>query len=216
MRTKKLTFLITSGPTREYLDPVRYLSNASSGKMGCALAMAAHRQGHRVIFVTGPAVHASPRGARIVTVISARDMFRQVKKWLPQADIVIGAAAVSDYRPRSVSARKIKKSDVDCTLSLVENPDIIGFVGTHKSRAVVVGFALETADATKRAQKKLFKKNLDLIVANGPRSLDSAKTSACIIGRNGLVARREKITKSLLAGEIVHESLRLHKNNFAD
>jgi phosphopantothenoylcysteine synthetase/decarboxylase len=211
MHTKKFTFLITSGPTREYLDPVRYLSNASSGKMGCALATAACRRGHVVIFITGPAEFARPQGVRVVPVVSAREMFFHVKKWLPRADIVIGAAAVSDYRPRAAAAQKIKKTGECLTVSLVENPDIIGYAGRHKRRSIVVGFALETADTVRRAREKLNRKKLDLIIANGPETLGNNLTSAWIIGPAEILARRSKVTKSILAGDIILESIRLRQ-----
>ncbi|MGA2091315.1 MAG: phosphopantothenoylcysteine decarboxylase [Endomicrobiales bacterium] len=212
MNKQKLTFLITSGPTREYIDPVRYLSNASSGHMGCALALAAHRRGHRVIFITGPASHARPEGAVVVPVVTAREMFAQVKKWLPQADVVIGAAAVSDYRPRLTSTQKIKKTGTGRTLSLIENPDIIAYAGKHKRDAVVVGFALETADVVHRAQMKLRRKNLDLIIANTPRSLGTNVTNAWIIGPAAHIVQRKKVTKNILAREIIRETIRLREN----
>lgn len=183
--------------------------------MGCALAAAARRMGHRVIFVTGPAQYAEPRGARVVPVVSAREMFQQVKKWLPAADVVIGAAAVSDYRPAVSVARKIKKTGAGLKISLVENPDIIAYAGAHKGAAVVVGFALETAAVLSRAREKLRLKNLDLIVANGPRSLGGELTSAWLIGRAGIVSRRENVTKNVLAGDILRESIRLRENSTA-
>lgn len=209
MSAHKRTFLITSGPTREYLDPVRYLSNASSGMMGCALAEAAVRLGHRVIFVTGPATHARPRGARIVPVMSARQMLAQVKKFLPSADVVIGAAAVSDYRPRAFSRGKIAKTGGPRTLALVENPDIIAYAGRRKGSAVVAGFALETGSVVARARQKLRRKNLDLIVANTPSALGGARTSAVLITAAGIIADRKNITKRTLAGDIIRETIKI-------
>ena len=182
---KQLTFLITSGPTREYIDPVRYISNESSGKMGAALCGAALKGGHKVIFISGKAQYYPSGKAEIINVISADDMFKAVKKNFKRADIIIGAAAVSDFKPASFSKSKIKKKNV-LTLKLKQNPDILAYCGKNKKGKVVAGFALETDDLIKNAEKKLKDKNLDLIIANGRQSLGSDETKAIFIRQIGM------------------------------
>ena len=144
-----ITILITSGPTREYIDPVRFISNASSGKMGKALVEEALKQKCKVIVVQGPSgtYIQENKNSKVLNVISAKDMLMAVKNNLKYADIFIGAAAVSDYRPVKIAKNKIKKKDIGAdtiNLKLVKNPDIIKYVGEHKKQKVVVGFALES------------------------------------------------------------------------
>lgn len=162
------TALVTSGPTQEMLDPVRYLSNASSGKQGSAIARALVRAGATVTFITGPVSTPMPMGAEIVSVVSAQDMLAATKAALP-VDIAIFAAAVSDWRAVDPASEKIKKSgDATPTLSLVENPDILKTVATAtKSRpALVIGFAAETENVLGNAQAKLERKGCDWLLAN--------------------------------------------------
>ncbi len=160
------TVLVTAGPTREELDPVRYLSNYSSGKMGYAIASAARNRGARVILVSGPTCLAAPCGVEIHQVASARQMREAVLAQAEAATIIIKAAAVADYRPAQAAAQKIKKSDAGMSLVLEKNPDILAELGGIKGNRVLVGFAAETADLIANARKKLTEKNLDLIVAN--------------------------------------------------
>jgi len=192
---KQLTFLITSGPTREYIDPVRYISNESSGKMGAALCDAALKGGHKVIFISGKAQYYPSGKAEIINVISADDMFKAVKKNFKRADIIIGAAAVSDFKPASFSKSKIKKKNV-LTLKLKQNPDILAYCGKNKKGKVVAGFALETDDLIKNAGKKLKDKNLDLIIANGKQSLGADKTKVSFIRQR--TNNKEQITNNNL------------------
>jgi len=160
------TVLVTAGPTVEDVDPVRFVSNRSSGKMGYRLAEAARDRGARVILVSGPTSLAAPHGVEVVAVRSAEEMQRAVADRVGPATVVIAAAAVSDYRPAAASASKIKKTDGAVTLALVRTPDILLGLGESKGGRVLVGFAAETEDLVANARKKLEAKNLDLVVAN--------------------------------------------------
>ncbi len=162
--------VITAGPTREAIDPVRFISNHSSGKQGFALAVAAVEAGATVTLVSGPTHLEAPERVEMVHVISAIDMYKAVIKAIPDADIFIGVAAVADYRPVTTSLTKIKKSaapsNQSVTLGLVENPDIIAHVGHSDPRPYTVGFAAETENLEDYARKKLAQKNLDMIIGN--------------------------------------------------
>jgi len=162
------TVLVTAGPTVEDLDPVRFLSNRSSGRMGYRLAEAARDRGARVVLVSGPVALEAPHGVELVAVRSADDMAQAVSSRFDEVGVVIMAAAVSDYRPAQIAAKKIKKGDAETTLTLdlVRNPDILEGLGRRKGAQVLVGFAAETQDAEAHGRNKLAQKNLDLIVAN--------------------------------------------------
>lgn len=161
----KARILITAGPTRERIDPVRYISNYSTGTFGYEMAKEARRRGHRVTLVSGPTALAEPKGVRVIGVESAQEMYRAVMRELGSADFVIMAAAVADWRPRKMAQKKSKKGSRR-TLELVENIDILRAVGKHKDGRVVVGFALETDNLEKNAIMKLRQKGADIIVAN--------------------------------------------------
>ncbi|PLX92927.1 MAG: bifunctional phosphopantothenoylcysteine decarboxylase/phosphopantothenate--cysteine ligase CoaBC [Desulfuromonas sp.] len=158
--------LVTAGPTREELDPVRYISNYSSGKMGYAIARAARQRGAEVVLVSGPTFLTPPQGVTLIPVVSAEQMRKTVLEALPQATAVVKSAAVADYRPATMATQKLKKTADDMTLVLEKNPDILAEVGASKEGRVLVGFAAETQDLLKHAADKLKRKNLDLIVAN--------------------------------------------------
>lgn len=164
--------VITAGPTREALDPVRYLSNHSSGKMGYALAQAAVEAGAKVTLISGPTYLPQPERLEFIAINTAEEMLAACLQQLDQCDIFIGAAAVADYRPAEVANQKIKKQDQDqLTLQLVKNPDIVATIARHTSRpAFVMGFAAETEDVITHAQSKLLKKNLDMVAANNVSS----------------------------------------------
>jgi len=181
--------LVTAGPTREYLDAVRFLSNASSGKMGFACAKAAARAGHDVTLVTGPVALPDPAGVRTVRVTSADDMYRAVLKAYPRIDAAIMTAAVGDYRPAERIAGKLKKSSASLTLRLVRTRDILREMGRRKGRRILVGFALEVQDAVHQALLKYKKKNLDYVVLNTPRTF-AADRMDCRVYREGKVVRR--------------------------
>ena len=162
-----MRLLITAGPTREPLDPVRFLSNRSSGKMGYALAEAAAARGHEVTLISGPVALPSPKDVQLVRVVTAADMLAAVKLHLAKCDTLIMAAAVADWRPARVARRKLKKGTEQCmTLELKRTPDILKTIGKLKGRRLFVGFAAETHNVRAEAKRKLREKNLDLIVAN--------------------------------------------------
>lgn len=159
--------LVTAGPTREALDPVRYLTNRSSGKMGYAVAKAAARRGAEVTLVTGPTELPPPRFCTVVPVTSAADMFEAVTSRSDQMDVIIKAAAVADYTLLEVAGDKIKKSDTDLSIPLARTKDILGWLGEHKKPGqFLCGFSMETKDLLENSRKKLQKKHLDLIAAN--------------------------------------------------
>lgn len=206
-----LTFLITAGPTREYLDPVRFLSNDSSGRIGYELACALLRLGHKVIFICGPANILPPKSARFISVTTAREMFYRTKRNFKKADIIISAAAVADYRPVKIKKHKIKKATGPPVIELARNPDILKYLGGRKKQKVLVGFALESKNLLKNAKAKLAAKNLDLIVANHPQAMGAKKASAWIINRTGTVTALKNKTKRELAKRIINETLKLWK-----
>ena len=161
-----MKILITAGPTREPLDPVRFISNRSTGKMGFALAQAAQAAGHTVTLIAGPVTLPTPEGVARIDVESALEMLAAVQKALPENDIFISCAAVADWRPEVCSPTKLKKSEMDGVLRLVRNPDILKTVREQKGNRTFVGFAAETGEPSAEASRKLREKGLDLIVAN--------------------------------------------------
>lgn len=178
--------LITSGPTREPLDPIRFLTNASTGRMGWALAAEAKRLGASVCIVTGPCALEPLPGVEIVPVVTALEMRREVLERSRSADVVVGAAAVSDWRFARTARHKIKRKPGAVSLTLVPNPDIIKDAARRRRPGqVFVGFALETRRAEAYARKKLREKGLDLIVANGPASLGSDASDWTLIDGEG-------------------------------
>ena len=175
-RRRKLQFLITAGGTREYIDPVRFISNASSGKMGYELARSAIACGHNVILITAPTNLNAPKGAGIVKVESARDMFEALKDKFSGCDCLIMTAAVSDYTPVKPARHKMKKSPGEIALKLKPTQDILKWAGAHKKQnQVVVGFALEDRDIKASAERKMREKKLDMIIANTPAAIGSER-----------------------------------------
>jgi len=158
--------LVTAGPTREALDPVRYLTNRSSGKMGYAMADAFARAGHQVLLVSGPTVQEVPEGIDFLPVESALEMFEAVKRHIGRMDAAVFAAAVADYRPAAVADQKIKKTGETLTLELVRTPDILGGARANGFAGTLVGFAAETENLEANAREKLAKKGCDLVIAN--------------------------------------------------
>ncbi len=158
---------VTAGPTQEALDPVRFLTNHSTGKMGYAIAREAALRGAEVTLISGPVSLKAPAGVRLVPTISAQDMFEAVQAALPQSDVLIMSAAVADYRPASVAADKIKKKEGDMSIPLERTPEILTWVSQNRHpRLFVCGFSMETRDMLENSRKKLQKKHLDMIVAN--------------------------------------------------
>ena len=199
--------LITAGPTREYLDPVRYLSNASSGRIGCALAKAALLAGHQVTLVLGPCPAEPPEGAEVVRVTSAKEMREAVAVSFDACDVFIAAAAVSDYRPVERRPEKIKKGETHLTVELERTPDILAEMARRRKRQILVGFCLETEDLERRARGKLEAKGLDLVVANGPEAIGADRQDALLIRQVGPTQRLTGVTKAELASAIL-EALR--------
>jgi len=186
-KLKKLKFLITAGGTREYIDPVRFISNASSGQMGYALAQAAIDAGHSVVLVTAPTNLQEPKGAKIVRVETSGEMFEAVKCHYDNCDVLIMAAAVSDYAPVKVSKTKIKKSSRSLTITLKPTIDILSWAGSKKQHQFVIGFALEDKAVLDRAAKKLEAKNADMIIANTPAAIGSARSQVTILSRDSIL-----------------------------
>lgn len=161
------TVLISAGPTQEAMDPVRFISNHSSGKQGYAIAKAAKAMGANVILVSGPVQLEKIEGIQTIDVTSALDMFEAIKQNADKADYIIMAAAVSDYRPENIAEHKIKKSDDTIEMTFVKNPDILAYLGQRKTKKqIICGFAMETQDLDKNAKEKLEKKNCDMLIAN--------------------------------------------------
>lgn len=180
--------LITSGPTRQYIDPVRYLTNASSGRMGRALAEAALAGGHEVVIVSGPVDISYPQRARVIDVVSTEDMLEAARAEFANCEGLIGVAAPSDYRPQRVAENKIAKTGEPLVLRLIETADVVATLGAEKrADQWVVGFALETEDARLRAVAKLEKKHCDLMVSNGPEAMHSTDNNVEIIDPAGVV-----------------------------
>ncbi|MBT7086749.1 MAG: bifunctional phosphopantothenoylcysteine decarboxylase/phosphopantothenate--cysteine ligase CoaBC [Desulfobacterales bacterium] len=158
--------LVSAGPTQESIDPVRYISNPSSGKMGYAIARAAEHRGAEVTLISGPSNLADPLNVKVIRVISASEMAEAVFDKIDNSDIIIKTAAVSDYRPKEVAEHKIKKNKDEMVISLEKNTDILKEIGKRKGNRILIGFAAETQDLNENAQKKLDAKNLDIIVGN--------------------------------------------------
>jgi phosphopantothenoylcysteine decarboxylase/phosphopantothenate--cysteine ligase len=201
-----MRILITAGGTREYIDPVRFISNASSGRMGCALARAALRAGHKVTLITAPTCIKAPVGVKLVEIETAAQMFEAVKKYFDRCDCLIMAAAVSDYTPSSPAAAKIKKGDKSVTVELKPTADILKWAGKHKTQnQIVVGFALEDKNLRDRAEKKLKEKNLDMIVANSTAAIGQDESAVQMKQTGRAWLRLAKATKVRIAGRIIRE-----------
>ena len=204
--------VVTAGPSREPLDPVRFLSNRSSGKMGYALARAAARRGAQVALVSGPTALAPPAGVRTVPVVTAEEMRRAVLAEFDSATAVFMAAAVADYRPRSASKHKMKRSGEAVRVEFVPNPDILAELGARKRRQVVVGFAAETESLLENARSKLHRKNLDLLVANDVTREDSGfdvdTNAVTLLDRDGTATPLPLMSKDALADRLCDWFLR--------
>ena len=195
-------FLITAGGTREYIDSVRFISNASSGRMGYALALAATKAGHKVTLVSASDLQPAI-GVDFVGVDSAAEMFAAVKKLFTKCDCLIMAAAVADYTPAKKSKGKIKKSKMDLVIKLKPTVDILKWAGRRKKKQVVIGFALEAKDLRKSAEKKLKEKKLDMIIANTPAAIDSEKTCVQIKIPNHKWLKFPQANKNTIAKKII-------------
>ena len=222
-----LTVLVTAGPTREAIDPIRYLSNHSSGKMGFSVASAAKRRGAKVILISGPVALTQPAGVELVKVTSSEDMFNAVINRLPEADVVVMSAAVSDFKPAAVSDSKIKKDNLPpsfkgpdgMTLNLVNTQDILSEISGKKGKQFIAGFSAETENVVANANEKLISKDLDMIVAN-----DVTKTGAgfevdtnivTLIDRWGEVVEYPMMTKKAVAEKILDHVIHRLINNMS-
>jgi phosphopantothenoylcysteine decarboxylase/phosphopantothenate--cysteine ligase len=207
--------LITAGPTEEPLDPVRFITNLSSGKMGYALATAAYRRGAKVTLISGPTTLPLPPAEKIIKVRTAQEMHKAVLDNYRKAAIIIKAAAVADYCPKVLSAEKIKKDKKTFSLELKRNPDIIAGIGKNKGNRILVGFAMETQNLLANAREKLKTKNMDLIVANNLQEEGAGfRTDTniiTIIDRTGNVESFEKMTKVEAADEILNHVQKIIK-----
>ncbi len=202
-----MKFVVTAGPTREPIDPVRFLSNRSSGKMGYAIAEAALAAGHEVSLVSGPVNLRPPDGAKVCAIETSEEMHEGVFRLTNDCDVVVMCAAVADYKPVEYTTRKLKKSAAPLTLVLVPTRDILKSLGEHPRSFFLVGFAAETNDLEHHAQRKLVKKNCDMIVANDVSRSDSGIGSEhnelIIFSRSGerkVIARAEK---KVIARELI-------------
>lgn len=212
---KGWTFLVTAGATQEDMDPVRFITNRSTGKMGYALASEAARRGAKVFLVTGPTHLEYPSGVEVIPVRSAREMREAAMQLYPDVDVVIAAAAVADYRPLEYSSSKIKKSDEDLVLKLTRNPDILGEMGQKKGHQILVGFAAETDEVLNNGRAKLEKKNLDLLVANDVTAegagFGSDTNIVTMIFKDGTTRPLPRMAKTEVARAIIDAILEISK-----
>jgi phosphopantothenoylcysteine decarboxylase/phosphopantothenate--cysteine ligase len=203
-RPGSLRFLITAGGTREYIDPVRFISNASSGRTGFAIARAALKAGHKVTLVIAVTTQRPPNGARIIKAESAAEMFEAVKKHFSKCDCLIMAAAVADYAIAKPSKTKVKKTNKSLTLKLKPTADILKWAGNRKTGSqVVVGFALEDKAIRARAQEKLKDKNIDMIISNSPAAIGSDKSTVLIKTPHTKWLRLPQASKTIIARQII-------------
>ena len=205
-----MRFLITAGPTREYIDDVRFLSNASSGRMGYAIARAAARRGHAVHLISGPTDLPDPPGARVTRVTSTQEMYEAAARLFPSADCLIGAAAPADYTPVRRVRGKAKKTGQALALRLKPTTDILAALGRAKRKQVIIAFALEVQSPVANALLKLRKKNADAIVLNAPAAMGATRSSATILLRDGICITMKGASKERIGHTLVRlaESLR--------
>jgi phosphopantothenoylcysteine decarboxylase/phosphopantothenate--cysteine ligase len=200
-------FVVTAGPTREAIDPVRFLSNRSSGKMGYAIAEAAVAAGHSVKLISGPASIAPPEGAEFISIVTSDELHDEVHRAVRECDVLVMCAAVSDYKPAVVAPRKIKKQKAPFALELIPTRDILASLPSENRNYLVVGFAAETHDLESNAQKKLREKNCDAIVANDVSQPDSGMESdenaVTIFFRNDETKSISRASKKIIARELV-------------
>ena len=199
----QMNYLITAGPTREFIDDVRYISNLSSGRMGYALAAAAKNAGHRVVLVSGPTALPAPEGVEMVSVVSADEMREAVLKSLPEAGIIVMCAAVADYRPAQRISGKMKKGPEVIRLELAKNPDILAELGRKKENKFLVGFAVEAENAMENARGKMAAKNTDMMVLNPPSAMAAQTADVQVLTPDGRVTGIGPAAKDAIAAEIV-------------
>lgn len=208
---KSLRILVTAGPTREFFDTVRFISNASSGKMGYAIAGAAAARGHQVALVSGPVELASPQGVHLASVVSAEEMFVVSSTLFEDCDAAIMTAAVCDYRPARSLHHKLQKQARARQIKLVPTRDICAHLGAVKGHRVVVGFAMEDHDHHAHAEAKLARKRCDAVVLNGPGNVASDEATIEVLTADGRWSEPRSGSKGRLAEEIVRLTERLHQ-----
>ncbi len=201
LKGKKI--LLTAGRTEEKIDPIRYLSNKSTGKMGYALAEAAKNLGAEVTLVAGPNNQKDVEGIEIIKVTDANEMYKECVKRFDNINVFIGTAAVADYRAKNVSKHKIKKSDGNLIIELERNPDIILELGKKKKNQFIIGFCAESENLVENAKSKLSRKNMDIIVANSVENFGSDNNTVIIINKKEEMFKKETMDKKLLAYEIL-------------
>lgn len=206
---RPLRVVITAGPTREHFDSVRFISNPSSGRMGYAIAEAAHAAGHDVTLVSGPVSISPPAGVRLVSVESAAEMARVAKAAFKTADAAILVAAVCDYRPARRARRKKPKTGTPMHVTLVPTEDIAASLGRRKGGRITIGFAMEDHSPRPHAEAKLKRKNCDAIVLNGPENVGSQRASVEFLVRGGEWQRWAPASKPAIARRIIRELERL-------
>ncbi len=199
-----MKILITAGPTREYLDDVRYLSNASSGRMGYALAQAALDAGHEVVLVTGPVDLKPPVGCEVHNVVTTGQMRDAAIEAFPRCDGVIATAAVCDYKPKVRTQGKMSKSGEAITIELIETDDVLAELGRMRDKHWVVGFALEASNARENALQKLRAKNCDVVVLNSPQAIGAEGNDVQLIGPTGDVVAQWSGLKTEIATSLMH------------
>lgn len=198
--------LITAGPTQESLDPVRYITNHSSGKMGYEIAKCARNMGAEVTLLSGPVALKKPYGVQVIDIKTTEDLFTQAKKYYKEADYIIAAAAPADYAPKTYNTQKIKKQDNDMKLELKRNPDVLKYMGEHKTKQKICGFAAESENVILNATDKLLRKNCDMLVANNITQKDagfkSENNRVSILTKEGQIdldlMRKENLAKIIL------------------
>lgn len=200
---RPLNLIITAGPTREYLDTIRYLSNPSSGRMGYAIAAAAKQRGHSVKLISGPVAIAAPAGVQLIHAETGRDMAAAARRAFRDADAAIFSAAVCDYRPARRRTKKLPKQSEGLTLDLVATEDIAASLGRKKGRRVTIAFALEDHDGRKKAARKRIAKNADAILLNSPANIDSRRAKFEYLDADGEWHDWPEGSKSQLAIRIV-------------
>lgn len=212
---KNKRVLVTAGPTQEAIDPVRYITNHSSGKMGYSLAKRAFQLGARVTLVSGPTNLEAPYGIELIKIKSAADMFEAVKVNFEKQDYIIKAAAVGDYRVKEIATNKIKKHDDSLNLKMIKNDDILAFLGANKTNQVICGFAMETQDLIKNAQDKFIRKNCDLLVANDlfedGAGFKTDTNKVTLISKNE-IKEIELMTKNELSDIILNKLIEIKEN----
>lgn len=209
LKLKGKTVLITAGPTREKIDPVRYISNHSSGKMGYAIADEAKKQGAHVVLISGPVHLPAPAGIEVIRIESAEEMYNAVMNYYDSADVVIKTAAVADYRPKITFDHKVKKQEGDSNIELERTKDILFELGKRKKNQILVGFAAETDHIEEYATKKLNRKNADMIVANNVKmegaGFGTDTNIVTLFKRSGMVTELPIMSKQAVAEKIIDE-----------